>query len=640
MKKIFTAFVVAFIAALTINAQTETRGCAANDVLQQQLQADPALKQRMEAIEQQTAEFAARPHLQTRAVVTIPVVVHVVYGTAAQNISDAQVLSQIDVINADFRKLNSDISKVPAAFAALAADAEFQFCLAKQDPNGAATTGIVRYAKTAPSSTGWGTSNAVKTAVPAWNAAKYLNIWVCPIGGGILGYAQFPGGQASTDGVVIDYLYFGVTPSGAYNLGRTASHEVGHWLNLRHIWGDANCGNDQVSDTPTQQAANTGCPQFPRVTCGNGANGDMFMNYMDYTNDACMFMFTTGQKTRMQALFATGGSRAGLLSSIGCVAPSGGTSCAAPTNLLASSISTTGATVSWSAATGASNYTLNYRVVGAAAFTALTVTGTSQVITGLTAGTNYEYQVRTNCASSASAFTVVSTFSTTANPTVCSDSYETGAGNNTLANASAISVNASIQALIATKNDNDYYSFSNSTANPNIRVTLTGIAASADYDLRLYNAAGTNVKSSLNSSATSEKVVLNGGAIGKYSVRVYPYTGFSATQCYTLTVNVGSSTFVREVNGNDNEDVLTSNFKVSPNPANEFFNVEYIADTEGVATVRMMDVTGREIQRVVQNMNKENNIVQLNVRNVNNGLYLILVQQGEDVQSKKVVVNR
>ena len=132
---------------------------------------------------------------------------------------------------------------------------------------------------------------------------------------------------------------------------------------------------------------------------------------------------------------------------------------------------------------------------------------------------------------------------------------------------------------------------------------------------------------------------LNGGAIGKYSVRVYPYTGFSATQCYTLTVNVGNSTFVREINGNDNEDVLTNNFKVSPNPANEFFNVEYIADTEGVATVLMMDVTGREIQRVVQNMNKENNIVQLNVRNVNNGLYLILVQQGDDIQSKKVVVN-
>ena len=166
----------------------------------------------------------------------------------------------------------------------------------------------------------------------AWNASKYLNLWVCNLSGGVLGYAQFPGGAAATDGVVILTTAFGKGGSAAspFNLGRTATHEVGHWLNLRHIWGDANCGNDLVSDTPTQQTSNYGCPSFPHVTCSNGSNGDMFMNYMDYVDDRCMYMFSTGQSTRMNALFASGGARVGLVTSDGGTAP-GGTTPTTPT---------------------------------------------------------------------------------------------------------------------------------------------------------------------------------------------------------------------------------------------------------------------------------------------------------------------
>jgi len=157
----------------------------------------------------------------------------------------------------------------------------------------------------------------------AWNTGQYLNIWVCNLSNNTLGYAQFPGGAAATDGVVILTTAFGRygSASAPFNLGRTATHEVGHWLNLRHIWGDASCGNDFVSDTPTQQAANTGCPSFPKRTCGNTTNGDMFMNYMDYTDDACMYMFSTGQSSRMNALFAAGGARASLTTSLGGTAP-------------------------------------------------------------------------------------------------------------------------------------------------------------------------------------------------------------------------------------------------------------------------------------------------------------------------------
>jgi hypothetical protein len=140
-----------------------------------------------------------------------------------------------------------------------------------------------------------------------------LNFWVCTIGGGILGYAQFPGGSSATDGVVVDSKYVGVTsntgPAYPYNLGRTATHEVGHWLNLRHIWGDTTCGSDLVADTPTHNTANYGVPAYPHYSTCTGTPIEMTMNYMDYTDDRGMYMFTTGQKARMDALFLSGGAR-------------------------------------------------------------------------------------------------------------------------------------------------------------------------------------------------------------------------------------------------------------------------------------------------------------------------------------------
>ena len=188
-------------------------------------------------------------------------------------------------------------------------DPRIQFKLATRDPSGKPTTGITRTATTAPE---FGPDNGVKSkrtgGVDAWPANRYLNIWVCNLGGGLLGYAQFPGGPAKTDGVVILYSAFGsrgrVDPP--FNKGRTATHEIGHFLGLRHIWGDRNdcTGNDFVADTPAALQANTGKPKFPHITCNNGPDGDMFMNYMDYTDDASMFMFTTGQVARMNATLA------------------------------------------------------------------------------------------------------------------------------------------------------------------------------------------------------------------------------------------------------------------------------------------------------------------------------------------------
>ena len=338
MKQTFYAAALGLLGlALTTNsAQAQKRSCASVDVLQQQLAADPGLAARMDAINNQAVLFAAKQagtaQRSTVAVsVTIPVVVHVLYSAASENISDAQIQSQIDVLNEDYHKLNADYTKTPSAFAGLVADVGIQFTLAKRTPGGLATTGIERKSSTI---TSWGTADKIKSTstggLNAWDATKYLNLWVGTIGGGILGYAQFPGGALATDGVVISPVYFGRTGTvtSPYNLGRTGSHEVGHWLNLNHIWGDdsgACTGTDNVADTPNQGAEHYGKPVFPQVSCSNGPNGDMFMNYMDYVDDNAMFMFSTGQSSRMNALFASGGARVGLLSSQGGVAPGGTT---------------------------------------------------------------------------------------------------------------------------------------------------------------------------------------------------------------------------------------------------------------------------------------------------------------------------
>lgn len=298
------------------------RNCHAMDVLQENLQRDPAIMQRMLNIEEHTQAFIREGGEQAvRAVVTIPVVVHVLYRTSSENISTAQIQSQIDVLNKDFRRTNSDATSKWSQ----AADSEIEFCLATVDPNGNATTGVTRTQTTVTSFT---TNDAMKYSsqggTNAWATDKYLNIWVCNLGGGILGYAQFPGGGSSaTDGVVIGYNYFGTSGTASYpfNKGRTATHEVGHWLNLRHIWGDGGCSvDDYVTDTPSSDAPNYGCATG-HVSC---STADMVENYMDYSDDACMNLFTAGQKARMQALFATGGARRSLLTSNGCGGSSGG----------------------------------------------------------------------------------------------------------------------------------------------------------------------------------------------------------------------------------------------------------------------------------------------------------------------------
>jgi hypothetical protein len=305
----------------------QQRNCGAMDHLHQLQQTNPAAQRNHAKMMEQVQAWVREHGDEHRAggVVTIPTVVHVVYRNSQQNISAAQIQSQIDVLNADYRKLNTDAANVPAAWTAVAADCGIQFCLAQRDPNGAPTSGINRVSTNVNS---FGLNDAVKYTAQggadAWPRNEYLNIWVCNLGGGLLGYAQFPGQPAATDGVVIGYNYFGTsgTASAPFNKGRTTTHEVGHWLGLYHIWGDdgGSCsGSDNVGDTPNQASETYGtfAPGTVRTdNCSPSAPGYMWMNYMDYTDDASMYMFTTGQGNVMNGILNT--SRSGLLTSIGC----------------------------------------------------------------------------------------------------------------------------------------------------------------------------------------------------------------------------------------------------------------------------------------------------------------------------------
>ena len=306
-------------AARSASKKNSSKSCASMTVLNRQLNENPGLSKKMYNIELHTRKFIVGKGKPTKpgsgggdggdgdvdvapiedymGVIDIPVYIHIVYPDAStKTISSAQVTSQMATLNADFRNMNTSQLPSGTTFANDATDAGFSFEL-------------INTFRHNDSKSSWGTNNSVKAAYPPITPETHMNIWVCNIGGGILGYAQFPGGNPDTDGIVLGGDYFGNT-GGAYGAGRTATHEVGHYFNLRHIWGDGRCRQDDfVADTPSADSSNGGCPSFPSVSC---KSADMTMNYMDYTYDNCMYMFTDGQRNRMRPLFAPDGARAAM----------------------------------------------------------------------------------------------------------------------------------------------------------------------------------------------------------------------------------------------------------------------------------------------------------------------------------------
>jgi gliding motility-associated-like protein len=320
--KNFFYFLIASLFMITSGVFAQERTCASAELLEQQLQENPGYAENLARLETLTQQRALNSAVRSSSatVLYVPVVVHVVYNNDDQNISDAQIQSQIDVISKDFRGTNSEFPGLQVTWPQ-AADMEIEFYLAQIDPDGNPTNGITR---TSTSTASWGTSDDLKSTAAggkdAWDTSVYFNFWVANLGGGLLGYAQFPGGDPTTDGIAMGYNYFGSSDdddgsfilSAPFDKGRTTTHEMGHFFNLRHIWGDGPCGQDDfVADTPESDGSNFGCPTGSS-SCGSV---DMVENYMDYTDDGCMGLFTEGQKNRMRATLEPGGPRASLVQS-------------------------------------------------------------------------------------------------------------------------------------------------------------------------------------------------------------------------------------------------------------------------------------------------------------------------------------
>ncbi len=325
LKSTLLMFLLTFY-CITIYSQR----CLTSIKKEEALQSNPQLSDQLRLQEEVTQRWIAdnKSTAVPRSVETIPVVVHVIWRESQENISDAQIMSQIEVLNNDFRKLNDNFNTGPMAFQSMGADIEIEFCLASFDPMGNPTNGITRSETTIDNiglTENWYSSSS--GGQDAWNVNEYFNIWVCDLGeDGTLGFATPPGAAVpiESDGAVIAHQYFGTIGTAANSqpahLGRTATHEVGHYLNLEHIWGSSQGGcneDDFVPDTPSQETESSGCPTFPFFDgCTSSGNGIMYNNYMDYVDDICMTMFTEGQKMRMLA--ALNSSRASLLSSNGC----------------------------------------------------------------------------------------------------------------------------------------------------------------------------------------------------------------------------------------------------------------------------------------------------------------------------------
>ena len=318
-----------FFLLLFSSASAQEKYCGNEDLTAFGFEKDEATLRRIEANERFTQQWISenQTSVALREVITIPVVVHILYKEEADNFTDLEIEAQIDGLTADFRKMNNNANSIPAEFRPLAADIEFEFCLSTVDPEGKPTNGIVRRRTWVDT---FGAQFLPANDIhyqnlggsDAWDTEHYVNIWVGTLPGSTAGYATLPGeaSEASMDGIVISKNSFGFfcSPNSGLSLGRTLTHEMGHYFNLLHIWGDASgcLTDDLVNDTPLQDVSSSGCPAHPQITC---ESNDMFMNFMDYSDDACLAMFTEGQKLRMRA--ALEGPRKELKNSLGCGNP-------------------------------------------------------------------------------------------------------------------------------------------------------------------------------------------------------------------------------------------------------------------------------------------------------------------------------
>lgn len=642
MNKIFTFIFLIFLQNASFAQITEKRICGTSEYMHSLEQSHPDVYSQRQTIEQFTQQYIQNHKKDSRTLITIPVVVHVVYNLNVQNISDAQINSQILALNKDFRRLNPDFANTPGAFQPLGADCQIEFVLAKRNPNGDSSTGITR---TYTATTSFSANNNVKNTATGgkspWPAESYLNIWVCKLSGGLLGYGQFPGGPAATDGVVISYKAFGTTGAALppFNKGRTATHEIGHWLNLYHIWGDdgGSCnGSDVVGDTPNQGAENTGVPVYPKISCNNAPFGDMFMNYMDYSDDIAMTMFTIGQKTRMEALFVAGGFRNSLLTSLGGIYPIPQVVCGIPGNINASYILTNSAYISWDILPNANSYQLAYRKLNDSLWITLAPANNYCQLNNLLPNTTYQYKVQSICANGSSPYSGTFNFTTlpvAINP--CANNYEP---NNSVADAFLLSNDVPNFAMIDNTLDEDYYRIEIPELWPNIKIALSNLPQ--DYDLYLYSNRGVLMNSSLTAGLNNEEIIYNSNFNGPatYYIRVKSNSGgFSNINCYSLLVSTSANPF-KQTSLDPSE--LDKTPILYPNPATDFITAHVFYDLENEVVFNFYNSFGQKLITKNILVPSGNNDIRFETNELPNGIYLMEIVDQEGRKMQKFTVSR
>lgn len=662
------------------------RVCHAHDHYTELMSADPDYARKSQEIELYTQQFlrSLTPDQMRTGEVIIPVVFHIVYNTAAQNISEQRILEQLETLNLDYTARNEDTASIPDPFKPLKGAFNVKFVLANRDPQGNPATGIVRRQT---NRTSFGSSSlTTPSAQPmkftnqggsdAWDTRYYLNIWVCNLSGGVLGYATFPASAGTPyDGIVLASNYTGTTGAGApYNLGRTGTHEVGHYFNLRHIWGDdTNCsGSDQVADTPNQRVSTSGCPSYPRTdNCSNAAPGIMFMNYMDYTNDACMYMFTQGQVNRMQA--ALDGPRKTLLNSPGYVEPKLNdmaiTSIIAPSGTSCSNTVIPSATFVNKGENAVTSFKANYQVNGGAVVSQ-TWTGSLAPDSSVTI-TFDEALSLANGAYTALFFTsepndtidnnptddtlsVAFTFASLSSPDITGD-FQICAGDSTILTAEAgsysyaWSTGDTTQNIVVKPSGTTEYSLTitdgnGCTADALATVSVVPIPTAPEAGSNSPIFAGDTLFLTANSvpgatyswtgpegftSSAQNPVITNTNPLlsGDYTVFVTVNGCVSESTTVSVLVNNATSVQVNELIG------LT----VAPNPFRSVTTVSFELSSPRTCVLSISDISGREVEKQIFQAGVGRNTLQTG-RDLSNGTYLLSIDTGKEQHTLKLVV--
>ncbi len=622
---------------ISTNAQ---RQCGTHEHHEMLMMAEPSYGANRSTIENFTQKTLSNPKSSRskRSVITIPVVIHVLYNNLEHNISDDQIKSQIEVLNKDFRRQNEDAVFTPEIFASLAADAQIEFALATTGPDGKPTSGIVRKFTNAVSfSDNDFMKFSSKGGDDAWPAGDYLNIWVCNLTNNILGYAQLPGGKASTDGVVIKHSAFGTigTVKNPYNKGRTTVHEVGHWLNLNHIWGDdkGSCdGTDYVEDTPNQAKEHYGKPAFPQISCSS--TSDMFMNYMDYTNDEAMNMFSKGQAARMQALFEEGGARYSITNSQGLRQSD---ACADLKVFSATAISHSSVRVEWGAI-GDKEYTVELKDVETGTrFTQVSTSGQA-LFENLYAGRKFGIYVKPTCGGIIdNSLQAVKTIQTPLDQSCTGEVV----GNNSRPFAELIMLDEQLRTTLD-KGDIDWYVFENSADKRNVRIELGGLTS--DFDIDLYDEQGIRVARSRKAETNDELIRYNNAPVGKYYVKVYGYKGaYESRQCYTLNTTISDKAYKteQEINTDKPEEVAELESRAYPNPSNGNVTLDFHLVEEGQPlNIMVYDLMGRKVKDFEYNDASGAYSMNLEMQDLRAGVYNLVASHGDGKFNQRLVINR